>query len=58
MTHRREELLNYFGYRLTNRFAEGKISRTKTIICTVYGYRSIGNLASGIYLTNSDQLAA
>lgn len=58
LTHWREELRNCFGYPLTNGFTEGKISRTKAIIRAGYGYRSIGNLASGIYLTSGDQLAA
>ena len=52
LTHWREEILNYFTYRVTNAFAEGKNNRIKAIIRAGYGYRNIANLTQRIMLTN------
>jgi transposase len=52
LTHWREEILNYFTYRATNGFAEGKNNRIKTIIRTGYGYRNLTNLTQRIMLAN------
>ena len=38
-TNWRKEILNYFDYRLTNGFVEGKNNRIKTIKRMAYGYR-------------------
>lgn len=48
----REEILNYFTYRVTNGFAEGKNNRIKGIIRNGYGYRNVANLTQRILLTN------
>ena len=48
----REEILNYFSYRITNGFAEGKNNRIKAIIRAGYGYRNLTNLTQRIMLAN------
>jgi len=48
----REEILNYFDYRITNGFVEGKNNRIKTIKRTAYGYRNLDNLRLRILATN------
>lgn len=52
LTRWREEILNYFAYRVTNGFAEGKNNRIKAIIRAGYGYRNIQNLTQRIMLAN------
>ena len=54
----REEILNYFSYRITNGFAEGKNNRIKAIIRTGYGYRNLTNLTQRIMLANPHTLVA
>ena len=39
----REEILNYFDYRITNGFVEGKNNRIKTIKRMAYDYRNMDN---------------
>jgi transposase len=58
MGHWREEILNYFTYRVTNGFAEGKNNRIKGIIRSGYGYRNLANLTQRIMLTNCSEPAA
>ena len=48
----REEILNYFDYRITNGFAEGKNSRIKTIKRMAYGYRSMDNFRLRVLAIN------
>ena len=48
----REEILNYFDYRITNGFVEGKNNRIKTIKRTAYGYRNMDNFRMRILATN------
>ena len=48
----REEILNYFDYRITNGFVEGKNNRIKTIKRMAYGYRNIDNFRMRILATN------
>jgi len=48
----REEILNYFDYRITNGFVEGKNNRIKTIKRTAYGYRNMANFRLRILATN------
>ena len=48
----RKEILNYFDYRITNGFVEGKNNRIKTIKRMAYGYRNIGNFRLRILATN------
>ena len=50
LSHWREEILNYFSYRVTNGFAEGKNNRIKAIIRAAYGYRNLDNLTQRIML--------
>ena len=50
LTNWREEILNYFTYRVTNGFAEGKNNRIKAIIRAAYGYRNLTNLTQRILL--------
>jgi transposase len=52
LTHWREEILNYFDYRVTNGFAEGKNNRIKVITRSGYGYRNLENLGLRILMTN------
>ena len=49
----REEILNYFDYRITNGFVEGKNNRIKTIKRMAYGYRNLDNFRLRILVTNS-----
>jgi len=49
----REEILNYFDYRITNGFVEGKNNRIKTIKRMAYGYRNMANFRLRILATNS-----
>ncbi len=51
-TNWREEILNYFDYRLTNGFVEGKNNRIKTIKRMAYGYRNMDNFRMRILATN------
>ncbi len=48
----REEILNYFDYRITNGFIEGKNNRIKTIKRMAYGYRNLDNFRMRILATN------
>jgi len=48
-----EEILNYFDYRITNGFVEGKNNRIKTIKRMAYGYRNMDNFRLRILATNS-----
>jgi len=48
----REEILNYFDYRITNGFVEGKNNRIKTIKRAAYGYRNMDNFRMRILATN------
>jgi len=48
----REEILNYFGYRITNGFVEGKNNRIKTIKRMAYSYRNMDNFQLRILATN------
>ncbi len=52
LTHWREEILNYFDYRITNVFVEGKNNRIKTIKRTAYGYRNLANFRLMILAAN------
>lgn len=49
----REEILNYFDYRITNGFVEGKNNRIKTIKRLAYGYRNMDNFRLRILAANS-----
>ena len=51
-TNWREEILNYFDYRITNGFVEGKNNRIKTIKRMAYGYRNLDNFRLRILATN------
>ena len=48
----RQEILNYFDYRITNGFVEGKNNRIKTIKRMAYGYRNLNNFRLRILATN------
>jgi len=48
----REEILNYFDYRITNGFVEGKNNRIKTIKRMAYGYRNMDNFRLRILAAN------
>ena len=48
----REEILNYFDYRITNGFVEGKNNRIKTIKRMAYGYRNMDNFRMRILASN------
>jgi transposase len=48
----REEILNYFDYRITNGFVEGKNNCIKTIKRMAYGYRNMHNFRMRILATN------
>jgi transposase len=48
----REEILNYFDYRITNGFVEGKNNRIKTIKRIAYGYRNLDTFQLRILATN------
>jgi transposase len=48
----RPEILNYFDYRITNGFVEGKNNRIKTIKRMAYGYRNLDNFRLRILATN------
>ncbi len=52
LTNWREEILNYFDYRITNGFVKGKNNRIKTIKRTAYGYRNMDNFRLRILATN------
>jgi transposase len=47
-----QEILNYFDYRITNGFVEGKNNRIKTIKRMAYGYRNLDNFRLRIMATN------
>ncbi len=49
----RGEILNYFDYRITNGFIEGKNNRIKTIKRMAYGYRNMNNFRLRILATNA-----
>jgi transposase len=51
-TNWREEILNYFDYRITNGFVEGKNNRIKTIKRMAYGYRNMDNFRMRILAAN------
>ena len=53
LTNWRQEILNYFDYRITNGFVEGKNNRIKTIKRMAYGYRNMSNFRLRILATNS-----
>jgi transposase len=46
------EMLNYFDYRLTNGYVEGKNNRIKVLKRIAYGYRDIKVFVERIFLTN------
>ena len=48
----RQEILNYFDYRITNGFVEGKNNRIKTIKRMAYGYRNLDNFRLRILANN------
>ena len=48
----RGEILNYFDYRITNGFVEGKNNRIKTIKRMAYGYRNMDSFRLRILATN------
>ena len=48
----REVILNYFDYRITNGFVEGKNNRIKTIKRMAYGYRNMDNFRMRILAAN------
>jgi len=48
----RQEILNYFDYRITNGLVEGKNNRIKTIKRMAYGYRNMDNFRLRILATN------
>jgi len=48
----RQEILNYFDYRIINGFVEGKNNRIKTIKRMAYGYRNMDNFRLRILDTN------
>jgi transposase len=48
----RKEILNYFDYRITNGFVEGKNNRIKTIKRIAYGYRNLDTFRLRILATN------
>ena len=52
LTNWREEILNYFDYRITNGFVEGKNNRIKTIKRIAYGYRNLDNFRMRILAAN------
>ena len=52
LTNWRDEILNYFDYRITNGFVEGKNNRIKTIKRMAYGYRNMDNFRLRILATN------
>jgi len=54
VTNWRDEILNYFDYRITNGFVEGKNNRIKTIKRMAYGYRNMDNFRLRILATNSE----
>jgi transposase len=47
-----DEILNYFDYRITHSFVEGKNNRIKTIKRMAYGYRNMDNFRMRILATN------
>ena len=51
-TNWRDEILNYFDYRITNGFVEGKNNRIKTIKRMAYGYRNMDNFRLRILAAN------
>jgi transposase len=53
LTNWRDEILNFFDYRITNGFVEGKNNRIKTIKRMAYGYRNMANFRLRILATNS-----
>ncbi len=48
----REEILNYFDYRISNGFVEGKNNQVKTMKRMAYGYRNTDNFRLRILATN------
>jgi transposase len=52
LTNWREEILNYFDYKITNGFVEGKNNRIKTIKRMAYGYRNMDNFRMRILAAN------
>lgn len=54
----RQEILNYFDYRITNAFVEGKNNRIKTIKRMAYGYRNADTFRLRILAANHQSLEA
>ncbi len=54
LTNWRREILNYFDYRITNGFVEGKNNRIKTIKRMAYGYRNMATFRLRILATNPE----
>ena len=54
LTNWRQEILNYFDYRITNGFVEGKNNRIKTIKRMAYGYRNMANFRLRILATSPE----
>lgn len=52
LTNWRDEILNYFEYRITNGFVEGKNNRIKTMKRMAYGYRNMDTFRLRILATN------
>ena len=52
LTNWRKEILNYFEFRITNGFVEGKNNRIKVIKRMAYGYRNMANFRLRILATN------
>jgi transposase len=57
LTGWRTEILNYFDYRITNGFVEGKNNRIKTIKRMGYGYRNTDNFRLRILAANTGREA-
>jgi transposase len=57
LTGWRTEILNYFEYRITNGFVEGKNNRIKTIKRMGYGYRNTDNFRLRILAANTGREA-
>lgn len=52
LTDWRQEILNYFDWRITNGFVEGKNNRIKTLKRMAYGYRNMDNFRLRILAAN------
>ena len=58
LTNWRGEILNYFDYRITNGFVEGKNNCIKTVKRMTYGYRNMDNFRLRILAANSNGTGA